>query len=95
MNLTFKQIKCGEKLFQGRIVEKFDVEGKEGLKTSDASCFVRKGGSELPDVDRRPYVEIFKVEEETVLLYLANHTYSTISPIPTPQEKGGTAVSGG
>lgn len=71
----------------GRILEKHKYEGKDVIQLSDQNFYMRKAGGELPNVERRPYVEVYKVEEQICMLYLANHSYTTIEPIQIPENK--------
>ncbi len=87
MDYTFKQIKAGERVMLGRILEKHKYEGKEIIQLSNEKFYARKGGGELPNVERRPYVEMYKVEDTLCMLHLSNHTCTTLEPIEIPANK--------
>lgn len=87
MDLTFKQIKAGQRVMLGRILEKHSYQGSDIIQLSDQKFYARKGGGEIPNVDRRPYVEVYQVEDTTCMLYLTNHSYSTIEPVNVPDDQ--------
>ena len=86
MEYTFKQIKAGERIMLGRIMEAHNYDGKQVIQLSDKNFYARKGGGELPSVARRPYVEVYKVEDTMCMLHLSNHTCTTIEPISIPDQ---------
>lgn len=85
--MTYKEIKCGQRLFNGRIQDNINWGKSSILKTSNGQFFRRTDSSELPRMDRNPYVEMFQVEDKTVVLFLTNNSYSVVEPTKVVESK--------
>lgn len=87
MNLTYRDIKNGERIFLGRILNNYKAGESDILKTTGDQYFRRKDKHDLPRLDRRPYIEMYKVKDKIVIVFLTNHTYTEVESTKVIESK--------
>lgn len=81
MSLTYDDFRAGEKLFVGKLSERFYFNGKEIFKLPSNEFFIRTDWHLLPIVGFFPEIEIYRIQGKLVLVFLSNHYYTFIEPV--------------
>ncbi len=81
MSLTYDDFKSGQKLFRGKVSERFYFNGTEIFRLSSNEYFVRTDRHILQPVGFNPDIEVFRIQGRLVLVFLDNHYYTFIEPI--------------
>lgn len=81
MNLKYDNFKKGEKLFYGKLSERFYFNGHEIFKLSSNEFFIRTDLHILPLVGSFPEIEIYRIQGRLVLVFLANHKYTFVKTV--------------
>lgn len=78
MNLNYDDFRKGEKLYSGKLADRFYFNGREIFKLPNNEYFIRTDWHILPLVGFFPPVEIYRIQEKMVLVFLDNHYYTFI-----------------
>lgn len=81
MGLTYDDFKGAHRLYYGKIDRRFYFDGSEIFKLKSGEFFIRNDFHILPISGFFPEVEIFKMSNDLVLVFLKDHTYAYIRPI--------------
>jgi hypothetical protein len=81
MSLTQDDFNNGQRLFRGKLNEEFPFDGKTIFKTSSGEFFVRTDYHILPITGFFPDIEIYRINGNLVLVFLASRTYTFIQSI--------------
>jgi hypothetical protein len=81
MNLTYDDFRKGDKLYSGKLADRFYFNGGEIFKLPDNKYFIRTDWHTLPLVGFYPLVEIFKIQNKMVMVFLDNHYYTFIETV--------------
>jgi hypothetical protein len=81
MALTYDDFKRGERLYYGRLSERFYVDGKEFYKLPSGEFFSRADLHFLSMVGLYSEVEIHRIQGRLVLVFLENHNYTVIESV--------------
>lgn len=81
MSLTYDDFRAGEKLFVGKLSERFYFNSKEIFKLPSNEFFIRTDWHLLPLVGFFPEIEIYRIQGKLVLVFLTNHYYTFIEPV--------------
>ena len=81
MSLAYEDFKTGQKLYVGKLSERFLFNGREIFKFPSNEYFVRIDWHLLPIVGFFPEIEIYRIQGKLVLVFLDNHYYTYIESI--------------
>lgn len=81
MNLTYNDFSRGEKLFQGRLLLRFNFMGSEIFKLQPNDFFIRIDSHLLPIVGFSPEIELYRIQGRLVLIFLTNHCYTFVESV--------------
>ena len=81
MVLTYNDFKNGQKLFTGKVSNRFYFNGAEIFKLSSNEFFIRTDLHILQSTSFFPDIEVFRFKGQLVLVFLDNDYYTFIEPI--------------
>lgn len=87
MSLTNNDFQNGQRLYRGKENENFYFDGRTILKLASGEFFVRTDHHTLSLVGFFPEVEVYRIKDKLVLLYLTNLSYTYIEPIKVMESK--------
>lgn len=81
MNLTNKDFQNGERLFNGKLQERFYFNGTEIFKLPTNEFLIRTDWHLLPIVGFFPTVEVYNINGKLVLLFVDNNYYTYVETV--------------
>lgn len=87
MGLTYNDFRKGQKLYYGKVKDQFYFDEGEIYKLTESQYFIRCDFHMLPIIGFNPEFEVFRIGDDLVLVFLANHYYTYIKPISVIESK--------
>ena len=87
MNLNYDDFRKGDRLYSGKVADRFYINGREIFKLPTDDYFIRTDWHTLPIVGFFPDIQIFRIKGKIVLVFLDNHYYTFVEPIKVIEGK--------